>query len=436
MFKRFCLTALVLIGVLSMFGATQESQIKLQTVFEKTFSDTIVDVIFDTATVSLSEAKAMGWKTDLFSTTEKAKGEVTISYPKVVFYGSPIDPIKGKVRKINFCKKDGEVIKVLKIKDFEEVIKSKDSRFILVYKKYAEDNPISGWKVYDCEGEEIYEKKIEGRVVPFEISNEGYVVAAEEALYPSGPPGDGFIYNTAGKEVGRVVNPIKVDEGWASAYFSANQDYAIFGFSDTYSKSVVKLVKMDGEQIWEKEIPLGSYFLLRSDKDVGIVSIFSTQKIKPYQIYATCIGWDGKIKWETPLEIGGIMDIKIDPIRKDVFIISWMGYLWRLNGNNGEIEFVYKTDWSRDILKRIDRHLKFPEFISMYIGEKHIYLRGMPWKSKKFTEIFALDLSTNKVKEVLHLSSRIYCQLFKENFYIFQTGAQKIISFESKEVIK
>ena len=45
--------------------------------YEKTFEDTIVDVIFDT--VTLEEAKAMGWKEEAFSEEEKAKGKDSLS---------------------------------------------------------------------------------------------------------------------------------------------------------------------------------------------------------------------------------------------------------------------------------------------------------------------------------------------------------------------
>ena len=83
--KKISLILFLCIIAFSILRAEDKSVIKLIPVHEKTFQDTIVDVIFDTATVSISEAKAMGWKEEAFNEEERAKGELTISYPCVLF---------------------------------------------------------------------------------------------------------------------------------------------------------------------------------------------------------------------------------------------------------------------------------------------------------------------------------------------------------------
>jgi len=77
---------IVFLGVVYLSGKTQESKLTLIPVYEKTFEDTIVDVIFDTVTVTLNEAKAMGWKEEAFNEEEKVRGRVRIDYAKIIIF--------------------------------------------------------------------------------------------------------------------------------------------------------------------------------------------------------------------------------------------------------------------------------------------------------------------------------------------------------------
>jgi hypothetical protein len=80
------ITALCLVS-LTRAEEKEETKIELIPVYEKTFDDTIVDVIFDTATVSIEEAKKMGWKEEAFSKEERQKLQCSILYPKVIVIG-------------------------------------------------------------------------------------------------------------------------------------------------------------------------------------------------------------------------------------------------------------------------------------------------------------------------------------------------------------
>jgi len=423
---------LVFLGVIYLSGKTQESKLTLIPVYEKTFEDTIVDVIFDTVTVTLEEAKAMGWKEEAFSEEEKAKGEVVVAYPKVIFYGVPDSPVKGKVKRIEFWGKEDNILKVIDVKRDEDVIKSRRENYILIRKKIREESPYSKWEVYTTDGTMVLKKTGEYGIVPVDISDDGYLAMIRYPTFSGGPFGDGFIYDIRGNKIAEIENPIQVDEGWASAEFSDKG--IIFGFSDAYRKSVIKLVMKDGVLLGKSEVPLGSYFLLKSNRNVGIVVVFQDNNVKPYQIYVYCIDWDGKIKWKTPLEIGGIVDIEIDSLSKKIYIISWMGYLWVLNSETGDIELVYETHWSKNILKNVDRHYNLPEFVSIDINEKYAYIRGTPWRSRDFTVIFIFDLASKNLKDTLCLPNTVYTRVFRERFYLFQHKKMKILDFNREEV--
>ena len=79
--KKISLILFLCIIAFSILGAEDKSVIKLVPVYEKTFQDTIVDVIFDTATVSISEAKAMGWKEEAFNEEERRRGSLRFLIP-------------------------------------------------------------------------------------------------------------------------------------------------------------------------------------------------------------------------------------------------------------------------------------------------------------------------------------------------------------------
>ncbi len=125
--------------------------IELVTVFEKTFNDTIVDVIFDTATVTVKEAKVLGVK--------RLEGReeleiVKLEYPKVVMIGDTSKKYKGLVKSIKFLNKKGEVIKEVELKiPGEQCILSPNKKLIGVRKSYTVGTPYQDLTIYDLEGE-------------------------------------------------------------------------------------------------------------------------------------------------------------------------------------------------------------------------------------------------------------------------------------------
>ncbi|MCX7994435.1 MAG: WD40 repeat domain-containing protein [candidate division WOR-3 bacterium] len=100
------------------------SQIELIPVYEKTFDDTIVDVIFDTATVSIDEAKRMGWKEEAFSAAEKKSGRGEIFYTKVVISK------KGKKKVLKFFDPTGKIKNSIETGEYAEAVISQNGEYI------------------------------------------------------------------------------------------------------------------------------------------------------------------------------------------------------------------------------------------------------------------------------------------------------------------
>ena len=90
-----------------------EQNIRLETIYEKTFEDTIIDAIFDTTTVSIEEAKRMGWKTYLLNEEDKMENKALISYPKALIVKDKESPGK---KTIKFLNKNGEETQTIQIK--------------------------------------------------------------------------------------------------------------------------------------------------------------------------------------------------------------------------------------------------------------------------------------------------------------------------------
>ena len=196
---------LVFLGVIYLSGKTQESKLTLIPVYEKTFEDTIVDMIFDTATVSLDKAKAMGWKEEAFSEEEKAKGKVTIVYPCVLITKD----------KISFLDKDGKEKKTISrlvrgvrwegkqgVKIGEGVIKVRKSKeggylgVVIPREGSALDGTMKGDLVmYSKGGREMWRLEgvylSDGDIVP--SPNGEYAIGLPPAEYPEGAP---YIYTS------------------------------------------------------------------------------------------------------------------------------------------------------------------------------------------------------------------------------------------------
>ncbi len=225
----------------------EEGEIELVPVYEKTFPDTIVDVIFDTATVSIEEAKNLGWKVEVIPENEKKDGKMKISYLKVVFIGKKGFP---EQQKMKFLDRYGNTIKIISGKGAERIIYSTNGKYILKALRYDSDRDSGGGAIlFDNNGNVIWEKQ-EG--VFRAVSDNGYT--ATGFISPEGSSYPFQIFDPTGKKIKEINLP---DWGIFDAGVGANKEYFIFAFRGKagFDSTGIMIVKETGEIIFDGILP-------------------------------------------------------------------------------------------------------------------------------------------------------------------------------------
>ena len=328
-----------------------ESKVELKVVYEKTFDEPIVDVIFDTATVSIEEAKKMGWKEEAFAAEDKIQEKVLISYPKVVFVsqGRELDwyvPSKRSsyyTKEIKFYDSNGEITTRLILKKYgEEYIHlSPQNKYILVSRMPTEWDPgYSGGSLYDCNGKKICE--IEGPT-PIAISDEGYTVAANlDWDVPPTPGGNFYIYDSKGKLITTIENPLKKKTAPLFAKFSKDGEYALLSFYvETYYPTIFVLITKEGKIVWRREFPEYYFHGALEETDIlpnkGIVTLMGKGIAKAFSL-----DWKGNFRWSIPSDIFSNSWCMFSRDSSRVYIATARGYLLCLNESNGERIWMQK----------------------------------------------------------------------------------------------
>ena len=314
----------------------ETSKIELVPVYEKNFEDTIVDVIFDTATVSLSEAKAMGWKTDLFSATEKTKGKANVAYPRVVLVGERGFPFK---QKIKFLDRNGKVKKDVSGKGASRIVFSTNGKHILKALWYdTEFDSGGGGILYDNNGNIIW-KKSEGAF--YAVTDNGYT--ATGFVSPTGASYPFIIYNPSGKKIKEVELP---DWGIFDAGICANREYFIITYRGKagFDSTGIMIIKENGKA-W-------SYYLIKG----GNIYSWNIFPFQDQQILIVVgkktifVNKHGKDKWviETPKWLEGSppqgdgmqSNVRLEILKNKQYFYT-AGHLLRINLSQGKIEFYY-----------------------------------------------------------------------------------------------
>jgi len=238
--RRIMFVLVFMIGI-CLSGESKESGIKLIPVYEKTFPDTIVDVIFDTVTVTLNEAKAMGWKEEAFSEEEKAKGEVVVAYPKVMLVGKKGFPFRQRIR---FLDRSGKVKKEVSGKGASRIIFSTNGKYILKALRYDMEYDSGGGAIlYDNNGNVLW-KKSQGAF--YAVTDNGYT--ATGFVSPTGASYPFIIYSPLGDKVREIKLP-----NWSifDAGICANGEYFIVTYRGKagFDSTGVMIIKDNGE-IW------------------------------------------------------------------------------------------------------------------------------------------------------------------------------------------
>jgi len=403
----------------------QTGKVNLKVVYEKTFDEPIVDVIFDTATVSIEEAKKVGWKEGAFTEEEKAKGKVLISYPKVIFvsqgreliwYG-PARRSSYYTKEIRFYDRNGKIINRLSLKEFGEkyVYLSPQQKYILIAKIPTEWAPgYSGGILYDIDGNKIWE--IEGPT-PIAVSDECYAVAAYlDWQIPPKPGGDFYVYDSKGKLLRTIENPMKEKTAPLFAEYSKDGEYAILVFAmPTFPPTELILITKAGKIIWKKELSKYRFTPHRgSNEEIDIL---------PYKVIGLSggiiIDWEGNLKWERTSNWGGIRGCTFSQNEQNFYIYG-ANRLYSLNIDNGKNIWEHTQHWDSE-----DKVLKFVEMFEIH---QYIGIKGHPNK------IFIFESKTGKLKtEVEYSDTQIFLTQYNGHIFVIDTGHKKILGLKIEE---
>lgn len=329
-------------------AAQIEPKVDLQVVYEKTFDDPIVDVIFDEAEVTLAEATKMGWREEAFSLEDKTKDKAKIFYPKVVitsrkegidYPGEPEGEMRAK--EIKFYDENEQLTKT--VSAGHRLLRSENGRYLVVANLFGdgydkEGNYIyypGGGVIYNWNGDQIG-KIPSGRV--WQVSDNGHVL------------GEWVVYDSLGRKTGHLKLDIPeeylVPEGICSRM---NQDgeYIVTVIPVSKTKTIYILWNKTGRILWTKEflfrvwgtMPL-SHSLIENEGIVGQVD-------GEFGASIIMIGWDGRLVWNIKSPTHGMDRSIVSHDNQKVFIISSKGYIFCLDATSGKFRWQHKADWSK-----------------------------------------------------------------------------------------
>ncbi|TET29166.1 MAG: hypothetical protein E3J70_07720 [Candidatus Heimdallarchaeota archaeon] len=409
----------------------ERSKIELIPVYEKTFEDTIVDVIFDEAEMTIKEAKTAGWKQKVFTNEEKIEGKATVPYPEVVFVPREVvHPVYHDIKEINFLYKNGELRKKISIdSNNERVITSPCKKFIVIKRIPAEYGlNIQGGILYRSDGEEVW-RKDEGPF-PVAVNDEGYVVANYfDWMYD---PYDFVIYNPQGQEIVRIADPLEeVREKWFSAQFSKDGNYIVVRYTDTRSKSLIILLTKEGKIVWKKDFNYLAH-VYKIHSGIGIWG----ESFKGFQVYIFFLDWDGQLKWKTQVKLFGWTHLKVSQDNQKVFAISSTGTACCFDISTGEILWIHKEDWTPDYKSRRCPS-NVPEFIEIDVLDNRMFVIGkytdkdLQWYGSSFFVFNSEDGTL--IQKIDYPNKRITLFSHNNKIFLLDIDAGKIVSLRIEE---
>ena len=304
----------------------KKDKIRLVPVYEKTFQDTIVDVIFDTATVKIEEAKAIGWKKEAFGDEEKRIGEGEIFYTKVVILKD------GNKRVLRFFDPKGRQRKSFETADYAEIVISQNDKYIGITTPGDHE---SKFQMVNTEGRVLW--KIKGLGTgPYIPSQEGKYAVGEPSVEVENVPVE--IYNKDG-----LIKKIRKDYAGFWANFSENDEFIAVGIPLEFPKG--KLIVFDKEfKILYVDTTLGiagdiggGDYISFSPKNKYLVYPLKNGGVKIFNIFKKSI---------SNLEILGKGNYKyyFDQNEKLLLIKDAKGFCWLLDLLSKRLLWQYLTE--------------------------------------------------------------------------------------------
>uniref|UniRef100_A0A7C4U9C2 WD40 repeat domain-containing protein n=1 Tax=candidate division WOR-3 bacterium TaxID=2052148 RepID=A0A7C4U9C2_UNCW3 len=370
---------LVFLGLMLCFVSVvraDEKKVELIPVYEKTFEDTIVDVIFDTASVTIEEAKSMGWKEEGFSEMEKKQNKCEILYPKVVILK------KGKKKIIRFYEYNGKLKKTYESGDYAEVVISQNEKYIGVTtptKIFEKEGYLTKFEMIDDNGNILW--KIEGLGVgPYVPSPDGRLCIGTPSVEVENAPIEIFGKNGLVK---KIENPYG---GWSGA-FSNDGKYIAIAIRQSIlwqepAKGYLMLLDNNGGIIWERNdvgiisdisfSPKNNWIIFKCGSDtIRILTVFTIKGVKIFEIPGSM----------------GSQSYFFSSKENEVAIINGQGYFWLVNLLNKKI--ITKLERKKERFRYISADKNFEKFVvGVYPNKIYIVNRkGNILLEKEFSNI-------------------------------------------------
>jgi len=454
--KSLIITIISVLCLISLAQAEEKENAKIELipVYEKTFDDTIVDVIFDTATVTIEEAKRMGWKEEAFIGM-KTNERVKVIYHKIVMvkkkgkahyvgvdrsYGSDVTELK-------FYNKKGVLLKIMDAGTFEhseELEISPRGRYFCIAKYPKEvDLDYRGGIIYNSDGKKIWEIE---NYTPIAISDEGYAIATYvDWEVPPEPGGTFYVYDNKGKMKKTIENPDSSHLIARFAKFSDDGEWAIVVFKrETYPPTHITLIKKTGEVIWERYFPECAVTAMKAEfaiiPYVGVCGIWDNQLEKGTGAYRNTevyfIDWQGNLKWVAPLGIRGWMIVNISEDRGRVYVASTEGYLWCFNIRDGKPVWRHKESWAPELQTTVLHRqlLGAPTFREMGIIDM-IYIVGGEWTNWRNSTFSVFDASNgNLLTRMEFMNEKVGIAFFKQYVSLIKKSKGQVFIFKQEDL--
>ena len=413
--------------------------LNLEVVYERNFEEPVIDVIFDTATVTIEEARRMGWKEEAFTEDEVKRGKVLVSYPKVVLVGGeegegywgwyiPPKGLPRRIKMVRFYSKNGSIIKELQVgKDsIEYVYISPQKKFFVVSKIPWEDAPDhTGGILYNSQGEKIWQ--IKNRVSPICVSDGGSTVAVyPDWQVPPEPGGDFYLYDSTGKLIAAVENPDPTEVFPVFARYSQDGHFVLLCYSgETVPPTIFFLIDEKGEILWEKKLSEYAYSSRGGSIDIQTHSwIVGTAFKGRANFYGFLMDWAGNLRWIKPLNSWGDWVSLISQSGERVYFCSNRGYILGAKTYSGEIAWEC-NEWASQ-----NRRISSPRghgFSEMYELSSYLIVKGG-------STIFLFDSETGKLLGKLEYPGKtIFLALHNETIFVIDATDNRIEGLRPKE---
>ncbi|RKX68391.1 hypothetical protein DRP43_05675, partial [candidate division TA06 bacterium] len=372
-------------------GAEKDS-ISLNLVWEKEFSEPIIDVIIDTSNIKSVTPKVVIFK-DRFLIFNNGKKVQTI-----VFFDK---------------KKQNGYIRISRSPNGEYILFAKDPVDL------SGPDWIGG-TIYNNEGDVIMKIPKE---IPLYISDDGIVIANAPTYYGETIPSYWTIYSLQNGEIGKIYNPFNSGDGYSDIEFTKSGKYivsVVYSFKE--KETSIQVFKINNNNIsnsWETKLNVKLLQFIPHEFGIEDNVGFIDAPMGSSNIFF--INWIGEKQWES--------NFGLPPKRPD-------GYVFTQNGKSVVINLRYKKLISVNISNgKIIWEYKLKE--NFRIGD-NIHSIGKDYirfiaKNKDNSKLFILNTLNGEIENEISLPDKmsiLNIKALNKTIYIIGKTGNKLAIYE------